>query len=211
MAVKYVIRDNELVSVQWAAALDAITKRGVDPIINEGHRTFARQQYFWNGWVRRLPGFNLAAFPSPWAPHIRTGRFDHALDLGNAADVHRELGEIGISSSWTVPGESWHLEANASQLGHYFTTHGQDSKYDVLPRHVKRAVKSFFMARNQVRSLIKRRDKVDSKARPKAWLKLDAKVDRAVGKRARKRRKLERMHKRAKDPKTRRILGGVLA
>src|ERR1044072_4142161 len=151
--VKYVIRDNELVSQEWACALDYIAEHyHVDAIINEGHRTYERQLYFYNCYLtKRCNNGNLAAFPSPFAPHIRTGRFDHAIDFGNAQQVHDALNRIGIVTTWTVRGESWHLEANAAQLKAFFEKHGKgQDKYEALPKHVEKAVRTLFARRKMV-------------------------------------------------------------
>jgi hypothetical protein len=115
MAVRYVSIDNELVSAEWYTLLRACRADGVKFNINEGHRTMARQWYFWN--LYKSGRGNLAAFPSPYAPHIRTGRIDHALDINNAAGVMRWLHKHGVTTArLTVPGESWHVEASADQL-----------------------------------------------------------------------------------------------
>lgn len=122
MSVIYKSIDNEEVSVEWYTALMDCRRAGVAFNVNEGHRTMARQTYFWSGSPNnpnRTWRGNLAARPSPYAPHIRSGRFDHALDLNNAAGVMRWLRAHGIRCSLTVPGESWHVEANADDLRRY--------------------------------------------------------------------------------------------
>lgn len=81
----------------------------------------ARQWYFWN--LYRSGRGNLAAFPTPFAPHIRTGRFDHAIDFNNAAGVARAAARRGVTLRWTVRGESWHLEADRAELAHYYSKH----------------------------------------------------------------------------------------
>lgn len=212
MGVKYVLRDNELVSVEWACCLDYISVHDrVDAIINEGKRTMARQWYFWNCYLsKRCNNGNLAAFPSPFAPHIRTGRYDHAIDFGNAQQVHDALNRHGVQTSWTVRGEGWHLEANADDLRIFFKDHCGTDKYDTLPKHVEVAVKRFFAARNTVRDRVEDRNRIDSKKDPKRWLKRDKKVKRWVRIRARRRRLLERMLKRAKKDRTKKILRQVL-
>ncbi len=118
--------DGESVSVEWYTALMDCRRSGVSFNVNEGHRTMARQAYFWAGSPNnpnRTWRGNLAARPSSNAPHIRSGRFDHALDLNNAAGVMRWLRSKGIRCSLTVPGESWHVEANAEDLRRYHLAH----------------------------------------------------------------------------------------
>lgn len=118
MAVKYVLMDGEKVSQEWYELLHDIRyEDGVSFHVNEGHRTMTRQTYFWNQY--KFHGGNLAAFPSPFAPHIRTGRFDHAIDFNNAAAVQKAAKKRGVTLTLTVGGESWHLEANAAQLKAY--------------------------------------------------------------------------------------------
>lgn len=117
MAVRYVQIDGEEVSQEWYSALRDMRTAGVQFNVNEGHRTMARQSYFYA--LYKSGRGAQAAVPSPYAPHIRTGRFDHAIDFNNASGVMEWLREHGISSALTVPGESWHVEANADQLRKY--------------------------------------------------------------------------------------------
>lgn len=126
MAVRYIPIDGELVSQEWHAVLTDMRADGVAFRVNEGKRTMARQWYFYNGWRKRLPGFNLAAFPSPTAPHIRVGRIDHAIDFWNDSAVMRWLLSKGLSARRTVRGESWHIEIPAAELRAYFLKHGAD-------------------------------------------------------------------------------------
>lgn len=116
MAVVYKPIDGEQVSYEWWICLRECRNDGVPFHVNEGHRTMARQAYFYSGYIRHLPGFNLAAVPSPFAPHIRTGRFDHAIDFNGAEVVRVWFQRHGVTLTRTVRGEEWHLEANASQL-----------------------------------------------------------------------------------------------
>lgn len=209
--VKYVLMDGELVSQQWACVLTNIRKAGTYFHINEGHRTLARQSYFWGCYTCQCcNNGNLAARPTPWAPHIRSGRFDHAIDFDNVSGVIAALRQRGILARLTVPGESWHVEADASQLDAYFKAH-KKSALDGLPKHVELAAKRFIAARNTVRDTVRDRDKVDSKTDPKKWMARDEAVQQAVKVRAKRRRRLERMLKRARKDSTRRVLRKVLA
>lgn len=47
------------------ASMEAEFRRvwGLDLIISSGTRTRAEQQYLYDGWINRRPGFNLAAKP----------------------------------------------------------------------------------------------------------------------------------------------------
>lgn len=121
MAVTYLPIDGEMVSKEWHAVLTDMRHDGVVFNVNEGHRTLARQTYFWN--LYRSGRGNLAAFPSPYAPHIRTGRIDHAIDFSNDAQVMRWLQQHGLKPARTVRGESWHIEVSADNLRTYYTRH----------------------------------------------------------------------------------------
>ena len=79
MAVKYRRWDaDDRVSAQWYTVLSAAKADGVSFLVTDGHRTMAEQQERWNTFQH---GGARAAFPSPTAPHIRTGRPDHAIDV----------------------------------------------------------------------------------------------------------------------------------
>lgn len=117
MSVVYKDIDGEKVSAEWYALLTAARSAGVVFRVNEGHRTMARQQYFWD--LYKSGRGNLAAYPSDNAPHIRTGRFDHAIDFNGAENIRRYAAAHGVTLTRTVRGEEWHLEANAAQLKAY--------------------------------------------------------------------------------------------
>lgn len=126
MAVHYRLIDGEYVSDEWFTVLSAMRRDGVQFHVNEGHRTMARQAFFYAGWLSRRPGFALAAFPSPTAPHIRTGRIDHAIDFNGASAAIAWCRRHGLSARLTVPGESWHVEVPANQLRAYAAHHGTE-------------------------------------------------------------------------------------
>lgn len=122
MAVRYVPIDNESVSQEWYSVLKAMRADGVRFNVNEGHRTMARQWYFWR--LYKSGRGNLAAYPSPWAPHIRTGRIDHAIDFSNDVAVFTWLSRKGLNPRRTVRGESWHIEVSAAELRAFHARHG---------------------------------------------------------------------------------------
>ncbi|UDL14795.1 endolysin [Microbacterium phage Gretchen] len=98
-----------------AAAFKAAT--GCDLLVTSGTRTRAEQQYLYDGWIARKPGFNLAAKPGQ-SNHEESGpRGPRALDLrdsGNDAGVTR----IGSArSNWLVANAPRFGFTNA---GHYF-------------------------------------------------------------------------------------------
>lgn len=124
MAVQYVPIDGELVSREWGVVLAAMRADGVAFRVNEGHRTWARQAFLRSLYLRGAGA--LAAVPSSTAPHIRTGRIDHALDLSNAAGAMRWLRAHRLDARLTVPGESWHVEVPAPQLAAFARRHPLD-------------------------------------------------------------------------------------
>ncbi len=214
-----VLYKGELVSRPWAVVLRDLDKR-LDFTINEGRRTLARQQFFWdcgpNGCCC-CNNCNLAARPSPFAPHIRVGRPDHAIDFGPDRSTQdaivRELDKMGLGptrpagtgSQW----EPWHIEVRLLLLLAYYRRHKGD-KFDKLPRHVERAVRAFIASKKTVRDRVEARDKIDSHKEPKKWEARDRLVDKAVDVRSRHRVKVEQLLRRSKKTKVRRILREVL-
>lgn len=122
--VKYMQMDGRAVSQEWYSVLKAMRADGVAFHVNQGHRTIAEQWYFWN--LYRSGRGNLAAYPSPFAPHVRTGRIDHAIDFGNDYAVFHWLQNHGLQPARTVRGESWHIECPAKLLRAFFLKHGPD-------------------------------------------------------------------------------------
>lgn len=122
MALRHRRIDGERVSLPWHRLLTDIREQDrVAFNVNEGRRTMARQAELVRQkgvWSMRNP--TGAARPSPTAPHIRVGRFDHAIDFNNAVGVDVAAGRRGVTLTPTVPGEPWHLEANAGQLLAYY-------------------------------------------------------------------------------------------
>jgi hypothetical protein len=120
-------RNNVLVSRRWYRVLTAADKAKVRFTVTSGHRTIAeqwrlfRQNMRWDGrrWVPR-PGRPLTAFPSPTAPHIRTGLAAHAIDVntldGGEARLERWIDRQGVDWKNTVRGEAWHGELSTRDL-----------------------------------------------------------------------------------------------
>lgn len=153
--MKYTIFDGELVSLPWATVCRDMRADGVWFNVNEGHRTMARQWYFWNCYqTKRCNNGNIAAYPSAFAPHIRTGRPDHAMDFSNDPAVFAWLSRKGLRPVRTVrwPSgavrESWHIEVSLLALLSYYHAHNHD-KWDTLPKHVEHAVRKLFYHRRQ--------------------------------------------------------------
>jgi hypothetical protein len=103
--------DGKRCSREWHIILTAARADGVDFRLNSGKRTMAEQQWLYD---HQPP---LAAYPSPTAPHIRVGRFDHAADFWRAFAIMAWMRRNGMPSArLTVPGESWHVEVRADEL-----------------------------------------------------------------------------------------------
>lgn len=166
MAVRYVLIDSELVSAEWHSFLSAARKALVDFRVNEGHRTMARQWWFYRCMqTRRCNNGNLAAFPSPRAPHIRTGRIDHAIDV-NGSDALIAYGRrVGVTLTRTVRGESWHLEASAAELRAF---HGKSA--DPLTARERRLVDELARIRRQHGKTWNRAEKARAEE-IKAWIR----------------------------------------
>lgn len=100
------------VSRAWRTVLTE-ADRHIDFQLNSGRRTMREQWALWRAY--RAGRGNLAAFPSPFAPHIRKGFPNHALDVDSWNDgenkLQRWLRRHGAPATNTVVGEAWHLEA----------------------------------------------------------------------------------------------------
>jgi hypothetical protein len=109
---------DDRVSTEWHAVLTAARRDGVSFIVNDGHRTFAEQADRFAIFQR--DGHPLAARPSATAPHIRTGRPDHAIDVsavdGGAGRLAAWLRRNGADATFPVPGEPWHVEVPRDDL-----------------------------------------------------------------------------------------------
>lgn len=135
MAFKYMPIDGEEVSSIWYPLLAATRRAGVPFNVNEGHRTMARQIYF---WTHQPP---LAARPSPNAPHIRTGSWFHAIDFNNAEGVRQYFWnrwKVRLVRTVRWPNgsvrEEWHLEVDPRDhvkmvgIAHNLGVGGSDDK-----------------------------------------------------------------------------------
>ena len=119
MAVTYRRWDaDDRVSAQWFTVLSAARKAGVSFLVTDGHRTLAEQQAALR--TSTSTAGPLAAFPSPTAPHIRTGRPDHALDVnaldGGPAGSRPGCASAGRRRRSPCPGEAWHIEVPRDDL-----------------------------------------------------------------------------------------------
>jgi hypothetical protein len=105
-------------SGEWATVLEAAERAGVRFDPTSLQRTFAEQAELRRRYERGEGP--LAAKPSHNAPHIRTGRPDHADDVkwtdGGVYRLARWLRARGARVFWTVPGERWHIEVPRADL-----------------------------------------------------------------------------------------------
>ncbi len=152
MAVKYRRWDaDDRVSAQWYAVLSAAKADGVSFLVTDGHRTMAEQQDRWDTFQRF--GSPVAARPSPTAPHIRTGRPDHAIDVnardGGAGRLATWLHKHGAAASFPVPGEAWHIEVPRDDLERLAKKVSDPlAGYPAKERHWIRAYDSLVRMRN---------------------------------------------------------------
>lgn len=128
MVVKYLPIDGEEVSAAWYPLLWDI--RHLDKVnfhVNEGHRTMARQAELVREkglWSSLNP--TGAAAPSANAPHILTGREDHAIDFDNASGVIAAAAHRGVLLSRTIPAtEPWHVVPRLYDLKRYQRNRGK--------------------------------------------------------------------------------------
>ena len=82
---------------------------GLDMLVSSGVRTRAKQAYLHDGWVRRLPGFDLAA-PPGYSNHEETGPIGP-----RALDVRDSGADAGVTVIGT-PRADW-LYRNAPRFG----------------------------------------------------------------------------------------------
>src|SRR5881628_2845240 len=102
------------VSSDWDLVLTQAQRQGVRFKLNEGRRTYREQLALVREkgvWSPSNP--HGAARPTPWAPHIRTGRQDHALDVNQPdGGLFKWLASKGLKPARTVPPEPWHYEVD---------------------------------------------------------------------------------------------------
>ena len=109
---------DDRVSAEWFAVLTAARRDNVAFTVTDGHRTLAEQRDRFAVFQRF--GRPTAARPSPTAPHIRSGRSDHAIDVnaldGGAARLAAWLRRHGARATFPVLGEAWHIEVPGPDL-----------------------------------------------------------------------------------------------
>jgi lysozyme len=136
-------RDHEKVSSEWFVLLWDLTHHDhLDYNVNEGHRTWARQQQLVDEqgvWSPSNP--HGAARPSATAPHIKTGSPDHACDFDNVEGVIRAAKKRGVTLRQTVSTEAWHVEPDPSELHHYYKKNRRRVYRELAGKVVKHPVK----------------------------------------------------------------------
>lgn len=114
MGYQYTTRNGQRVQSTVATAFDLLAAAfkqatGHDLLVTCGTRTRAQQARLYDGWVRRLPGFNLAAPPGQ-SNHEESGpRGPRALDLRDSGS------DPGVTRIGTAR-SNW-LAANAPRFG----------------------------------------------------------------------------------------------
>jgi hypothetical protein len=113
--------DGRKVSTSWDIVLTHARRMGVRFELDSGRRTMTEQWALWRNY--RKYGRPVAAFPNPNAPHIRTGRQAHAIDVnsldGGETRLEHFLRKEGLHPTNPVRDESWHLEVPESSLRRY--------------------------------------------------------------------------------------------
>ncbi|MBD9381343.1 D-alanyl-D-alanine carboxypeptidase family protein [Achromobacter sp. ACM02] len=84
---------------------------GVNLTINSGFRSYPEQKMLWDGYVKRLPGFNLAAKPGN-SNHQNGIAIDIAVAGADGNEVYEWLKQNAPRFGFvrTVSGEPWHWE-----------------------------------------------------------------------------------------------------
>lgn len=131
--MSYTTIDGERVAVGTAARFKRLAaafqaETGCSLHVSSGTRTGDEQQYLYDGWINRRPGFNLAA-PRGFSNHEETGPigpraldvYDSGRDAGvTSAGTHRSnvLKNLAPAHGFKMAGlsfnplEAWHIEDN---------------------------------------------------------------------------------------------------
>lgn len=121
--VTYRLLDGRRVNPDWYVFLTKARHDGVSFHLNQGKRTIAEQWRFWR--IYKRDGWPLAAYPSPWAPHVRDDtQHPHAIDADNLQALIDYGARHGVTIRRTVPGEEWHGETTYAQLRAFARRHG---------------------------------------------------------------------------------------
>jgi D-alanyl-D-alanine carboxypeptidase len=107
-SIKFISND---IAEFYLALVNAAEKGGVPMPLKSGFRTYASQQYLYNGYVKHLPGFNLAAKPG-FSNHQDGFAYDFAIGgyEGNPRYDWLKANAPAHGFVRTVNGEPWHWE-----------------------------------------------------------------------------------------------------
>lgn len=101
--------DGKPVNKYWYLFLTKARRAGVKFHVSSGHRTLPEQWRLYR--IYKRDGWPIAAFPSPFAPHIKRM---HACDVNVGTQDLIEYGaRHGVRLTRTVPSEYWHLQPYA--------------------------------------------------------------------------------------------------
>jgi len=115
--VQIVGADNQLkfismdIADEYLALVHAAANDGVLMPLKSGFRTYPKQAYLYDGWSRRLPGFNLAAKPG-FSNHQDGFAYDFAINAYEGNPRYDWLKRNGPRFGFvrTVNKEPWHWE-----------------------------------------------------------------------------------------------------
>jgi LAS superfamily LD-carboxypeptidase LdcB len=95
----------------YAALVAAAAEDGISVTLNSGFRSYPEQKYLYDGFIRRLPGFNEAAKPG-FSNHQNGIAFDISVPGGDGNPTYEWLKRNAPLFGFvrTVSRESWHWE-----------------------------------------------------------------------------------------------------
>ena len=119
--LKFISQD---IADEYLALVNAAAADGVPMPLKSGFRTYPKQEHLFDGWRRRLPGFNLAARPG-FSNHQDGFAYDFAISGYEGNPRYDWLKRNGPRHGFvrTVNREPWHWEYRPAiaQTGAYKT------------------------------------------------------------------------------------------
>lgn len=106
--LKFISKD---IAEFYLALVNAAEKDGVLLGLKSGFRTYAKQENLYNGYIKKLPGFNLAAKPG-FSNHEDGFAYDFAISAYEGNKLYDWLKAHGPAHGFvrTVNREPWHWE-----------------------------------------------------------------------------------------------------
>lgn len=106
--LKFISHD---IADEYLALVNAAEADGVLLPLKSGFRTYEKQEYLYNGWIKRRPNFNLAAEPGK-SNHQDGFAYDFAIKGYEGNRIYDWLKKNGPRFGFvrTVSGEPWHWE-----------------------------------------------------------------------------------------------------